>query len=86
MNKLLVWLNTGNPRTVYVKHKTGHALGGILLFLFFAKFGLPKTGVLASLTAGLLKEGYDYSQGGPFRLGDVAWTVLPATMLFFLMR
>lgn len=69
-----------SPRTVYVTHKTAHALVGLTVAYTFAELGYPKTGVVTAWLLGVLKELYDQRHGGSFRAGDVAWTGAPATV------
>lgn len=75
------WLNEGSARTVYVRHKAIHAIGGLVLTYAFAEMGYPKTGLFLTLLAAVLKERYDQLHGGQFRGGDIAWTVMPAAVI-----
>ena len=80
------WLNEGTPRTVYVKHKAVHAVGGLVLTWAFAEMGYPKTGLFLTLLAAVLKERYDQLHGGSFRGGDIAWTIMPAATIVIAFR
>jgi hypothetical protein len=78
------WINEGTARTVYVKHKSIHALGGLAVYGFFDHAGYPKTGLCVVLALGILKELYDRRNGGTFRPGDVAWTIGPASVVYLI--
>lgn len=80
------WLNAGTPREVYVKHKTAHALVGLGVFFVSYELGYPKTGLSIDLALAVGKELYDSTHGGRFRVGDIAWTVLPATAFYLAIR
>lgn len=72
------WLDTGNARTVYVKHKTAHALVGLTLVYLSHEAGDYRPGLVAALILAFIKEHEDRAAGGQFRVGDIAWTVAPA--------
>lgn len=76
------WINEGTPRTVYVKHKTAHAVGGLVVYGLFDAVGYPKTGLCLVLLLGVAKELMDRNNGGRFRAGDVAWTIGPALVTY----
>lgn len=78
------WINEGTARTIYVKHKTIHGLGGLALYGIFDAAGYPKTGLCFVLALGILKELYDQRNGGRFRGGDVAWTIVPASVVYLI--
>lgn len=73
-----VWFNSGTPHTVYVKHKTAHAIGGLALTYISHEAGDYRPGLICALILALLKEHLDRQAGGQFRAGDIAWTVGPA--------
>jgi len=76
-----MWFNEGTARTVYVKHKTAHALGGLgLVFACYVMNDLM-LGVALAWIVGVSKELLDKNMGGAFRIGDVLWTGAPATLL-----
>ena len=74
------------PRQTYVFHKTVHAIGGISVVYLGHVLGLPKSGLAFAWALGAAKELYDSKHGGSFRVGDIAWTGMPATVLAILMR
>ena len=80
----MLWVDSfaASPRQVYVIHKALHALGGIGIYYAFDLVGYPKLGLAVTLGAGIAKELLDREMGGRFRAGDIAWTVLPATVVF----
>ena len=78
------WLNLGTPRTVYVKHKTAHALVGLTVYELGYLAGYPRVGLGIVLALGIAKELYDRHNGGSFRAGDVAWTIAPAAVVYLI--
>lgn len=81
---LVQWVDSfaSTPRQVYVLHKALHAAGGIIIYLAFDLVGFPRLGMGVVLSAGIIKEILDQSNGGSFRVGDVAWTTFPALIVF----
>lgn len=81
---IMLWVGSfaATPRQVYVIHKTLHAIGGIAVYMAFDLIGYPKLGLGMALGIGIAKELLDQSNGGKFRVGDIAWTALPATVAF----
>lgn len=81
---VMLWVDSfaATPRQTYVLHKTLHAIGGIGIYYAFDLVGYPKLGLSMALAVGIAKELLDQSNGGRFRAGDIAWTVLPATVVF----
>ena len=76
------WLNQGSSRTIYLKHKSVHALGGLAVYQLGKVSGHPKTGLAMAWGIGVAYESYEQRHGGRFRAGDIAWTVAPATLAF----
>ena len=83
---LIQWFDSGTPRQNYIRHKSVHALVGIVLCLIGHSIGHPWEAATVSFLLGIGKELYDAGHGGAFRAGDVAWTCLPGALLLLLLR
>ena len=82
----ILWFDSGTPRQNYIRHKSVHAIVGVIICLLGRHLGHPWEFACLAFTLGVTKELWDASRGGAFRVGDVAWTCLPGAALLLLLR